>query len=121
MLSMLPRNRASSAGMGVGRSLTNAILGGRPPRPLERSGALLARWALLAGRLARDERRVHVLQDDCTGDLNPGDVVTAGDLEHDLLEDLFHDRPQTSGAGATQQRLVRDRGDGPFVELELDA
>src|SRR5262245_55996036 len=101
MLSMLCRSRASSAGIGARSgtlsgawswTVTSAILGGAGPG----SGALLAGRALVARRLARHQRRVDVLQHDLARDDDPCDVVAARHLEHHLLEDLLHDRPQTA-------------------------
>src|SRR4051812_2020558 len=83
---------------------------------LSGSGGLLAGGA---GGLAGHDRRVHVLQHDVLGDDDGGDVLPAGDVVHDRLEDLLHDRPQPTGTGAPQDGLVGDRLQGVVGELQL--
>ena len=48
------------------------------------------------------------------------DVVAAGQLVHDVEQDLFEDGPQATGTGAPQERLVGDRRERVVGELELD-
>src|SRR6266508_500302 len=85
------------------------------------SGRLLAALPALAlDGLARDQRRVHVVENDLTGDDDLRDVLAAGHLVHHVEEDLLHDGAQAAGAGAAQQRLVGDRLDGVLGELQLD-
>src|SRR4051794_12397816 len=62
------------------------LMRGRARRRVSSGGLLAA----LAGGLARDDRRVHVLQDDLLGDDDGGDVLTARDVVHDRLEHLLH-------------------------------
>src|SRR3954451_11984576 len=83
-----------------------------------RSGALLARGA---GRLAGHDRRVDVVQDDVLGDHDGRDVLAAGDVVHHRLEHLLHDRPEPAGAGAAEDRLVRDRLERVVGELQFHA
>ena len=48
------------------------------------------------------------------------DVGAAGQVVHDVEEDLLEDRPQAAGAGAPEDGLVGDRLEGVVGELELD-
>ncbi len=48
------------------------------------------------------------------------DVGAAGQVVHDLEQDLFEDGPQAPGAGAPQQGLLGHRLEGVVGELELD-
>jgi hypothetical protein len=63
------------------------------------SGALLA--ALTLGELfAWHQSRQHRVTDDFCGDDHLCDVITTGNVVHDIEQDLFEDRPQAAGAGA---------------------
>ena len=65
------------------------------------SGALLA--ALTLGELlAWHQSRQYRVPDDFISDDHLGDVVAAGNVVHDIEQNLFEDRPQPAGARATQ-------------------
>src|SRR5277367_2107037 len=76
--------------------------------------------ALGACRLARNNRRQHVVLDGLLGHHDLGDVVAAGDVVHHRQQDFFHDRAQAAGPGAAVNRLLSDRFQGILGELELD-
>ena len=65
------------------------------------SGALLA--TLTLGELfAWHQSRQYRVPDDFISDDHLGDVVAAGNVVHDIEQNLFEDRPQPAGARATQ-------------------
>src|SRR3954453_20031455 len=81
---------------------------------------LLAALALRRCRVARDQRRVDVLEHDLAGDDDLRDVLARRDVVHDGEQHLFEDRAQTTRAGAAKDRLVGDRLERVRRELQLD-
>ena len=76
-----------------------------------------------AGRGDVSERGTSVgnaVQDDLAVDDALADVGAAGELVHDVEQDLLEDGPQASGAGAPQEGLLGDGLEGVVGELELD-
>src|SRR5215469_5755873 len=95
---------------------------GAAPEIRGKSGAplrgLFARSA--AGDVARDECRVHVLEDDLSADDDLLDVLAAWHLVHDRQQDFFKNRAQAASAGAAQDRLVGDGLQRVVGELQVD-
>src|ERR671917_189081 len=87
-------------------------------RPVLRRGA--ARALLARGVGARHQRGVDPVEHDGPVDHALADVAAARQLVHEVEQHLFEDGPQAAGAGAPEQRLVRDRLEGVVGELELD-
>src|SRR5438067_349599 len=74
-----------------------------------RSRGLLAPLALGGLGVARDDRRVHVLEHGLARDDHLRDVLAlARDVVHDAEQHLLEDRAQTTRASAAQDRLVGD-------------
>src|SRR5579884_3029247 len=81
--------------------------------------------AAAAGRLGRragegHQRRVHLVEDDGSVDYALRDVRPAGEVVHDLEQDLLEDGPEPAGARAPQEGLLGDGLESVGRELELD-
>ena len=72
------------------------------------------------GLAAGHERGVDLLEHDLAVDDALADVGAAREVVHDVEQHLLEDRPQATGAGAPQQRLLGDGLEGVVGELELD-
>src|SRR4029077_663734 len=81
----------------------------------------LVRLVVRVRAAARDERRPDPLGDRLLGDHALRDVATRRQLEHDVEERAFDDRPQPTSAGLARQRLVGDLPQRVVGEHELDA
>ena len=81
---------------------------------------MLSFLAGLFGRGLGDQGRGQAALDRLLRDDALGDVAARGQLELDVEQGLFENRPQAAGAGLALERLVGDRAERLFGEDELD-